>query len=763
MVQLTPLDHGDERERAVHLSLFGEALRRRYELTNQQQDLDDSVDAGRQAVETAPDDPRVGVRLSNLAIALHARYELTKQQQDLDDAINVGRQAVDTTLPDDPLQARYLSHLVASLCARFEVANQQQDLDDAIDAGRQAVLASPPDHPDRATVLSNLGSALRGRYERTRQQEDLDEAIDACRRGARVITAPPTSRLLAARQWGRHAGAAGNLNTAARGYAEAVALLPLAAWHGLDRKTREHHLRKLAGLTGEAATAAVLAGNPTQAVELLESGRSVLWTQALHLRKDLDSLRRHHPGLADSLDKARATLDRSPALGAYCLERPAAAASGHAPAVEKATEQRALDQRRKAARDWDAAVERVRQLEGFEDFLHPVAFTRLRQAAVDGPVVIVNINSPSRPHALIITPGPGDASDPDGGVRVVDLPAATGKSVPTHLIKLLHAQMLAGNLSSEWQLRENSRHDVFDVLEWTWHAIADPVLKALGLTATPTGTVENWPRLWWCPIGLATLLPLHAAGIHPRTSSQYRKMGEAAAIADSVAGRAVSSYTSTLSSLARARIRSAPNHVRQLTVGVPDASSYEPKARPLRAVPAELQVVAAHLTPPGYATHLSGAKATRQTVLAAISAHSWLHLACHGIHDPVDVSRSAFLLHDQRLTIADLAALDLPDADLAYLSACQTATSDVKFLDEAFHLAAALQFVGYRHVLATLWSISDDHAPAMAETIYTYLSRPGGRPDSAFAAHALHYAVTRLRQALPDEPLIWAPFIHLGP
>jgi CHAT domain-containing protein len=165
----------------------------------------------------------------------------------------------------------------------------------------------------------------------------------------------------------------------------------------------------------------------------------------------------------------------------------------------------------------------------------------------------------------------------------------------------------------------------------------------------------------------------------------------------------------------------------------------------------------------------------------AMPAHTWLHLSCHGLQHPTDPARSAFLLHDAPLTLADLlaafrlpdtglAALQAPCLELAYLAACQTATGDLRLLDEALHLAAAVQLVGYRHVLATLWSISDDAAPAMAETIYSHLVHPdpdhpfpGDSPDSACAAQALHRAVTRRRQVCPDEPLLWAPYIHLGP
>jgi hypothetical protein len=50
----------------------------------------------------------------------------------------------------------------------------------------------------------------------------------------------------------------------------------------------------------------------------------------------------------------------------------------------------------------------------------------------------------------------------------------------------------------------------------------------------------------------------------------------------------------------------------------------------------------------------------------------------------------------------------------------------------------------------------------MASIIYTHLSGDQG-PEAARAPYAVHHAVTRLRQSHPTEPLMWAPYIHLGP
>ena len=106
-----------------------------------------------------------------------------------------------------------------------------------------------------------------------------------------MLTATPSMRVAAARGWGLCALLAGYPGSAVEGYTAAIELMPLVAWHGLDQATREHHLREWAGLASDAAAAAVAAGDPARAVELLEAGRSMLWTQALHCARTWRSCR----------------------------------------------------------------------------------------------------------------------------------------------------------------------------------------------------------------------------------------------------------------------------------------------------------------------------------------------------------------------------------------------------------------------------------------------------------------------------------------
>jgi len=99
--------------------------------------------------------------------------------------------------------------------------------------------------------------------------------------------------------------------------------------------------------------------------------------------------------------------------------------------------------------------------------------------------------------------------------------------------------------------------------------------------------------------------------------------------------------------------------------------------------------------------------------------------------------------------------------ELAFLSACQTASGDHKLPEESIHLAAGMLIAGYRSVVATMWSIRDDDAPIIAEKFYRDLIEANG--DSGRAAYALHHAVAHLRDVVGESNFTrWVPFIHLG-
>jgi CHAT domain-containing protein len=158
---------------------------------------------------------------------------------------------------------------------------------------------------------------------------------------------------------------------------------------------------------------------------------------------------------------------------------------------------------------------------------------------------------------------------------------------------------------------------------------------------------------------------------------------------------------------------------------------------------------------------LDGHEGTKRRVTKAISDSNWVHLACHGSQRQDEPTKSGLSLEDGRLTLEEIIKLDLPHAEFAFLSACQTTTGEETLSDEAVHIAGGMLLAGYRGVVATMWSIQDDLAPEVADEFYRRMMEGEGRPDSRKAAEALHYSIQRLRRK--GVPLTsWIPFVHLG-
>jgi CHAT domain-containing protein len=168
---------------------------------------------------------------------------------------------------------------------------------------------------------------------------------------------------------------------------------------------------------------------------------------------------------------------------------------------------------------------------------------------------------------------------------------------------------------------------------------------------------------------------------------------------DNAANYIVSSYTPTLSALIHARAeRADPVSEDVLLVSLPAAQSmpWLPNAA------AEANIVQSAISP-GSITVMSDLHATVQAVLERLPEIAVLHLACHGHQSQENPLDSGFSMYDGRLRLEQLMGLQLPKAQLAYLSACETAGTDENQPDEAINLAATMLFAGFRSVVATMW------------------------------------------------------------
>ncbi|GAA0625148.1 CHAT domain-containing protein [Kutzneria viridogrisea] len=655
------------------------------------------------------DDPERPNTWVSLALALSEQGQRIRQVPLLDEAVRAYRMALDFQASHRTLENARLG-LGSALAVRASLSRQVADLDEAVPVLRELLAVTDP-RPDRhAGVRINLATALKLRHELVGDRGDLHEAIAAVTEGmarstettepllrvhlAELLRArdepgdaaaaheafrevagnprvPSWLRLHSARCGGALAVRTARWEEAVSGYAQAVDLLSLVAWPGLARQDQQDYLQDNSGLASEAAAVALSAGRPETAVELLEHGRAVLWSQALETRGDpaygsVAQLREQWPELAGELERVRADLR----------------AAAEADLSELAHREQEL-------------VARIRALPGFAGFARRKGFAELRLAATQGPVVLLTA-SRERCDALIVTA--------EHEVRVVPLEITLAQTAEQSIrvLNLPLGKGFGGYVTAQETLLE--------VLDWLADNVVEPVLRAL----------PDAGRLWWCPVGPFALLPLHAA-----------------------ADQVVSSYTTTLTTLLRARNRPSTQDRRRLVVGVAGTP-------PLRNVAEEVALVQRE------GSTLLGEAATADRVLAELASHPWLHIACHAWQDTGDPSRSALALHDRPLTVAEIAGRDLAHAEFAFLSACETAAS-AQLLDESISLASALHLAGYRDVIGTLWPIQD--RCELAAEVYRSLD---GTPPTG-PAEALHRAAHRLRRDHPDEPSMWAGFLHHGP
>lgn len=249
------------------------------------------------------------------------------------------------------------------------------------------------------------------------------------------------------------------------------------------------------------------------------------------------------------------------------------------------------------------------------------------------------------------------------------------------------------------------------------------------------------------------MLPIHAAGLYDGHSPSNQ-----------VSGYMVSSYTPTLASLATSLHTQASEFQGLLMIAQPET----PGQAPLYFAKEEQSVVMRHMDAYDAPNiYLSDSAATVEAVLTNISSCSWVHLACHGTQNLLEPTKSAFCLHDGSLELSALITKSIPHAELAILSACQTATGTAELSEEAVHLAAGMLFAGFKSVIATMWSIRDEDAPVITDKVYSCLCKDD-RPYGSRSALALHMAVNRLREEIgimdnDDAALLaWVPFIHVG-
>ena len=739
---------------AGDLAVLIGTLRRLFERTSDRGSLEEAIAAARDALSLTPID---GSALSNLEIGLHALYEQTMEVALLEEAVELGRQAVAVTPAGHDELRRYQSNLGTSLRLMYERTGNTAILHEAVGVSRQAAEAVGNDDPRRPDLLANLTHLLVRLSDEVNDEAIVKEAV-ACGRDA--VAATPAAHPRRSRYLDTLAGAyvtsfyqTGNLTALANAVETGREAVRVALVGNVGRAgfllNNGRRLWLLHTVTADKSPAA-------EAVDCFEgvaddetapiAHRITAYRQLADIASQpegdpQDALRAIEAAVAllrMSLAQVSRT-DRQDAIGqAAGLPSQAAAIAMSADAPRRAVE--LLEQARGilAADTLDARGPRGS------------AFVPQAAQAESGPIVYINA-SETRCDALILT------SDPVAPVRVVRLPQLTRRDAFNKVSRIIAARRIAVSPATTHSVRVKAQADIHAILRWIWDSIVEPVLSALGFDAPPPPGME--PRLWWCPVGILSYLPLHAAGYHTAED-------RAAEPGRTALDRVISSYTTTLRALTVSRSK-CEEAARETADGRPPMSTVivsEPGGGTLPYLPgvqSEARMLAELI--PHSRTLRSPLK---EEVIDALPRYDVAHFACHSMARDGRPGLSCLILRDYQantLTIENIAALNLDQARLAYLSACETAVGDPRLADEAIHLAGAFQLAGYWSVIATFWPIDDSISTDIAHSFYSNLTNQGqNSPDPAITASSLHMAVRLARDRYVNIPSAWAAHFHTG-
>ncbi|KJK46823.1 hypothetical protein UK23_22330 [Lentzea aerocolonigenes] len=699
--------------RSVVLSDLSGAHISRFARTGDRGDLDRSITAMREAVRLRPADP---LMLANLSHKLTERFDVMGSKTDLDEAVALGEHA--RGLIDDRTSAagRFAIHngLAGRYRKRFAFSEDPADLDRALTAMRAALDALPDDHPDRAMAQHNLGGFLlyRAAQGRSSDPDEIVGLFNAALEGTPAGHAASHNRRVSLAQALLHRSE----TSSARPDDQAEGLRILRdqlAGFGPDEPRRYDVAYVL------AAALTLYGGSPTEAMELCQHiVRAPQAPAETRLNAGVDWARLAEDG-GSPTDAIGAWEEVIRLLGSVAWQ-----------GLPRSDQERFLVKyQRHVSRAATFAIRSGEVRRALELIEHGRSILWRQEGSAEleldaAESVVVLVAHGEQGHAIIVR---------RDDVQAIELPGMTAPEIDQWCGFLVSATNALG--TGDQETIGEAQRVATAVLDWSWHVVVAPVLAALPESGSR-------PRLFWCPTGPLAMMPLHAA-------------------TDATTGRscldlAVSSYVPSLRSLATALPRrGAGQEIEEfLTIALDD---HPDENLALVHVKAEVAAVE-RVLPSARHKSLLNLQATRDAAARELARHRFVHVSCHGAHDPKAPSASGIVLADGVLSVLDIAKVRTDDAQFAYLSACRTAMGAPELSDESIHLGAALFLAGFRQVVGTLWAVGDQLAAKVAEAFYRKVAVSG--PDAA--ATAIGEVALLVRAQRKAEPLLWAGFVHIG-
>ncbi|KAG1841217.1 CHAT domain-containing protein [Suillus subalutaceus] len=650
----------------------------RFDHQGKPNDLDEAISLYEEVLRMRPVGHKYrDIPLDNLGRALVRRFNRCKDIDDITRAISLYREALTLRPPGHPHRDTTLNNLGLALVTRYDKLHVIEDLNEAIDRYRESLRVRRHDHPERHLNLSNLSASLCSRFTQTRDNEDIEEAINLCRESLAALSSLHPDR------WFSYTWLKGAYLARYRILHDPADLsLAIENFRLASRHPTQGFPRRII-----TAQNWVTAAEQHSHISVLEAYNTCFDLLDAHLATRLSTISRREAATAFSsarslpVDAASCAIRRDNLRHAVELVEHGRGQQWSLASRLKTPVEDLQSTNPKLAHNYldlsrrisnaaqssatiadSAAADRAENRA--QETYKAMGSCDLQAAARQGPAIILIASQYS--CSAIIVPTSGEP-------RHVPLPSVT-------LVDLNNLKEL-------------------------WNEIMLPIVNVLEHVLK----LKRGSRIWLCPTAAFTSIPLHAA--HPFQTNADRS--KEPCLEDIY----ICSYTPTLSALVRSRQmmkkRVTPSFV-TIGQGQPGAG----KGKALLSVDSELELVRKLVPATANRTTISGDAATRVGALKALEENTWVHLACHGKQDPTQPYNSHFVMRDEHLTLLDIMEKHIPHAEFAFLSACHTAVGDKETPDEVIHLAAGLQFSGFKSVIGTLWEVDDAVAKHVVKAFY---------------------------------------------
>jgi hypothetical protein len=665
--------------------------------------------------------------LQNLVRCYNAEISQAHDTTFIDEAIKYNRRLLATTHPTDNSKFLYLSSFGNFLYEAFDHTKSFEYLDESVTLHREVLRLDSAQQTHFVTIQQLIKSLyVRWQVDGRRRDSDLDEVMLFFASGVKDTYATVPSRFELACHWAYTARISRH-HSLSIAYEHAMSLMQSSLGFAPALPIQHDYLVEKRDLYEKTplnfASHHIRAGQLEQAIEALEHGRALLWSEMRGLRTSIDRLRAADPGLADRFSAVNQELE---------LLTTSTSSNGNVGMDDGELEgdewmaqfPGLMVKQQELLKERDALISRIRGLSGMENLLLPPSFDTLRFAASHGPVIIIN-HCKWRSDILIVLQDypPSHIQTPydffDRANRLKD--------------KLLTTRENYGFNSKHYENALSS------VLMGLYELVGRPVIERLNAL----GRAEQ-SRIWWCPTSVFWDLPLHAMGPIPSNDG----------VAHYFSDLYISSYTPTLSALIESR-RPGTQHAARPALFVAQLGQSSPgtwtDTQPVQGLYSRV-------------TRFTSEDSTHTTVLDGLQRHPFVYVAYHVTQRTGKPFDAAFSLHDKdRLNLLDIIRSRNPTGEIAFLMGSHTARlTDGSLPDEVLHFSAALQYSGFRSVIGTLWEVNNEDGKDLAENIYRslFLWQKGVEPYYETSARALQHAVQQMRRGLPL--VRWVNYVHYG-